>query len=85
MPNPPAPAGPEALGYAAALQELDEILVELESGDVDVDRLADQVARAADLIAVCRERIDRARVTIEQVVVELDANDGADESPADDA
>ena len=48
-------------GYAEALSELDSILRELESSDVDVDRLAERVARAAELIApVPRPHLDRA-------------------------
>lgn len=61
-------------GYAAALSELDAILRELESSDVDVDRLADRVARAAELIAICRARITDARVRIDQVVADLDGD-----------
>ena len=60
------------LGYSAALAELAEILGELEGDTVDIDRLADQVRRAAELIRVCRGRIDAARTEIEQVVAELD-------------
>lgn len=59
------------LGYAAALAELETILAELEHDNVDVDRLASQVQRAADLIRLCRERIGNARTQIEYVVAEL--------------
>jgi exodeoxyribonuclease VII small subunit len=65
----PAPA---QIGYAEAQRELDAILAELERSDVDVDRLAERVQRAAELIRLCRERIGAARVHIEQVVAELD-------------
>lgn len=65
----------EQPGYAQALGELDGILRELESSDVDVDRLADRVARAAELIAVCRSRITAARVRIDEVVADLDGDD----------
>lgn len=68
--NDPTPDTP---GYAAALDELDGILRELEGSDVDVDRLADRVARAATLIAVCRERISTARIRIDEVIADLDA------------
>jgi exodeoxyribonuclease VII small subunit len=61
-----------ALGYAAALDELDTILRELEGSDVDVDHLAERVARASKLIALCRERITNAQVEIERVTTELD-------------
>ena len=50
----------EQPGYSAALHELDGILRELEGSDVDVDRLADRVARAAQLIALV-PRPDRRR------------------------
>jgi exodeoxyribonuclease VII small subunit len=62
----------EELGYADALDELDDILRELEGSDVDVDRLADRVARAADLIALCRDRIGSARLRIDEVIADLD-------------
>lgn len=62
----------EELGYAKALDELDAILRELEGTDVDVDRLADRVARAAELIAICRVHITDARMKIDQVTAHLD-------------
>lgn len=67
------------VGYAAALSELDSILRELESSDVDVDRLADRVARAALLIGFCRDRIGGARLQIESVVAGLAPPDTEDE------
>ena len=62
----------QQIGYAEAQRELDAILAELERSDVDVDRLAERVQRAAELIRICRERIGSARLHIEQVVAELD-------------
>jgi exodeoxyribonuclease VII small subunit len=67
---------PIAEGYAAAVAELERILTELERSDVDVDRLATQVQRAQQLITFCRDRIANARVHIEQVVGDLDADSG---------
>jgi len=63
----------EPIGYAQALSELDTILRELEASDVDVDRLADRVARAAELIALCRDRIGTARLRIDEVIADLDS------------
>ena len=68
----PDPAGePISIGYAEALAELEEILAALERSDVDVDVLAAKVQRAAALIGLCRDRIGRARLQIEQVVADL--------------
>jgi exodeoxyribonuclease VII small subunit len=60
-------------GYAAALAELDGILRELEGSDVDVDHLAERVARASELIRLCRAKISTAQLRIEQVTADLDA------------
>lgn len=60
-------------GYADALRELDSILRELEGSDVDVDHLAERVARASTLIAMCREKISVAQMRIEEVTADLDA------------
>jgi exodeoxyribonuclease VII small subunit len=74
MSNPDA----DLPGYAEALTELDSILRELESSDVDVDRLAERVARAAELIGLCRDRISKARIRIDEVIADLDGGDSGD-------
>lgn len=63
----------EQPGYSDALRELDGILRELEGSDVDVDRLAERVERAAELITLCRGRIAQADLAIRQVTTDLDA------------
>ena len=60
------------IGYADAVAELQAILAELESDDVDVDVLSQQVRRAVHLIRVCRERISAAEAEVAQIVTELD-------------
>jgi len=58
-------------GYAQAVAELEAILGRLEHDDVDVDVLAAEVGRAAELIAMCRDRIHHARTEVERVVSQL--------------
>ncbi len=64
---------PEDLGltYAEALAELDEILGQLESSTVDVDVLAERVARGAQLVRFCRQRLQVVRVDVDTVVEQL--------------
>ncbi|MEE3276184.1 MAG: exodeoxyribonuclease VII small subunit [Actinomycetota bacterium] len=64
--------GNDQTGYAEALQELQAILTELEGETVDVDVLAVRVARADELLTLCRERLEAASVQIEKVVVAAD-------------
>jgi len=63
------------ISYAAAVAELEAIAAELEQPDVDVDVLAERVARAAELITLCRERIASTRLDVERVVAGLDETD----------
>ena len=67
----------EPLGYAAAMEELESILPEIEADDVDVDVLTERVARAAELIRLCRERITSTRTEVERVVAQLEGDDPA--------
>ena len=63
----------DGLGYADAVEELEGILAELDGDDVDVDLLAERVKRAADLVQLCRKRIEAARVEVTRIVADLDA------------
>ena len=69
-------AAGEGPTYAAAVDELEGILAELEDDRLDVDQLAERVARAAELIRLCRERIRATRVEVEQIVADLDGPEG---------
>ena len=60
------------IGYADALSELQQILGELEAEDIDIDVLATKVERAAELIRVCRGRINDAEVRVNEIVAGLD-------------
>ena len=69
-------AAGEGPTYAAAVDELEGILAELEDDRLDVDQLAERVARAAELIRLCRERIRATRLEVEQIVADLDGPEG---------
>lgn len=65
----------DQLGYAEAMAELEAILAEIDDDEVDVDRLATRMRRAAALIAHCRARIGDAQVEVERVVADLTSLD----------
>ena len=60
------------LPYADAMDELEAILAELEREDVDIDHLAERVARATALIELCRSRIQSARLDVTRLVEGLE-------------
>jgi exodeoxyribonuclease VII small subunit len=69
--------GDTPASYAAACDELDEILADLEQGRADVDALTEQVARARYLLAFCSDRLTGARLQVSDVLDELDGRTAA--------
>ena len=59
------------LGYDEALADLDRILEELEVEETDLDSLAQRVARAAELVKHCREKIQATELEVEKVLEDL--------------
>jgi exodeoxyribonuclease VII small subunit len=69
----------ETPGFSEAMAELEAILERIESEEVDVDRLAEELRRAAELLEICRGKIRRADVEVTQIVQALEADDDGDE------
>ena len=61
----------EPIPYAEALAELESILDALEDESTDVDLLTTRVARAAELISICRDRIGAVQMEVERIVGDL--------------
>jgi exodeoxyribonuclease VII small subunit len=67
-----APA-PETPGFRDAIEELEEILARIEGEETDIDRLGEELRRAAFLLEVCRGKIRKAEVEVTQIVQALEA------------
>lgn len=67
----PAPLDTGALpaSYEAGLQELEQLVTELESGQLPLDQLLGSYQRGAALLAFCRERLQ----AVEDQIKVLDA------------
>ena len=59
------------IGFGEGMRELEEILGRIEGEDVDLDRLAEELRRAAELLEVCRAKIRRAELEVSQIVQRL--------------
>lgn len=65
----------ESLSYGEAMEELNRILAAIEGDTVDLDELGERVARAAELIRMCREKIDQTEFQVRTIIEELDGRD----------
>lgn len=69
------------LSYGEASSRLEEILQNIEEGQVDIDELSALVKEAADLVALCRQKIHAAEVQVKTITeqIEREAPTTADE------
>lgn len=61
---------PQATSYAEAVQQLEELLTQLESGQLPLEELLGQYQRGAELLRYCRDRLQ----AVEEQVRLLDEN-----------
>ena len=58
----------DEMNYSLALKELQEILTELESDQVDIDELAKKVERANELLQECQKRLTSTLMQVEEII-----------------
>lgn len=61
--------------YEDAIAELEALVEALQRDEVAVDELEVRVARGAELVELCRSRLARAELAVEEVADALLAND----------
>ena len=61
----PKPKTTEPTSYEAALQELEQLVVRIESGQLPLDQMLAGYQRGAALLALCRERLEAVQNQIQ--------------------
>jgi exodeoxyribonuclease VII small subunit len=64
--------------YTEAFEELQQIVSEIEEGQISVDELSEKVKRAALLIKICKSKLASTEEDVNKILKELDA--AADEA-----
>ena len=57
--------------FSEAVTEIDKILREIESGELDIDKLAGEVKRASELIRQCQKKLRTTEEEINNIFKEL--------------
>jgi exodeoxyribonuclease VII small subunit len=60
------------LSYGQASARLEEILGHIEDGRVDVDELSGLVREAAELVTLCRRKIQAAEIQVKTITEQLE-------------
>jgi exodeoxyribonuclease VII small subunit len=70
----------ETVDYTEAFNELQEIVAEIEEGEISVDELSAKVKRAAQLIKICRKKLTSTEEDVHKILKELEEKDAGEDS-----
>lgn len=59
------------IGFNEAVKGIEEILRNIEVGEPDIDKLSEDVRKAAELIKICRKRLRETEERIEGIIEDL--------------
>ena len=62
--------------YAEAVEEIEKILGQLESGELDVDEMAEKVKRVTFLIKYCKAKLQTTEESVNKILEEDLNEDG---------
>jgi len=65
----------EQPNYAEAFEELQQIVSEIEEGQISVDELSEKVKRAALLINICKTKLSSTEEDVNKILKDLDSEE----------
>ena len=67
------------LTYTVAITELEAIVQDIESGEIDVDVLTAKVKRASELIKFCKDNLRNTQKEVEKTLVDIEPDSKPEE------
>ncbi len=63
-------ANKQEISYRTAISEIDEIVAKLNMGNLDIDTVSQDVKRALELIALCKEKLTKSEEEVRKIIEE---------------
>ncbi len=67
----------EKPNYTESFKELQEIVVDIEEGEISVDELSEKVKRASTLIKICKAKLSHTEADVSKILDGLQAESAA--------
>lgn len=64
----------KTISFESALEELEKLIAQMESGDVPLDDLIDKYEKGSELLKICQKKLGDAELRIEKI---REKNDGS--------
>jgi exodeoxyribonuclease VII small subunit len=61
--------------YTEAVVAIEEILQQIETGEMDIDELAEKVKQASELLKFCKGKLFQTEKEIEKILKEMESSD----------
>lgn len=61
----------KTIKYSEAIKEVEEIVNQIESNELDIDELTEKIRRASELLKFCKEKLHAAEEEINNIIDEL--------------
>ena len=58
--------------YNEAVNEIEEILYQIESEELDIDILSEKVKRVSSLIKICKKKLHQTETEVQKILDEID-------------
>jgi len=62
----------KSISYREAIAEIELIVKKIENDEADVDELAGNVKRVAELIKICKEKLFKAEKEVKDIIDKID-------------
>lgn len=62
----------EKLNYSDAMSELEQLVHDMEYGDISIDELSEKVKRSAFLIKFCKSRLKSTEEDVESILKDIE-------------
>ncbi len=59
------------ISYTEAMRELEEIVAEIEQGEITIDTLSQKVKRASELIKICKNKLTSTEEDVNKILEEM--------------
>lgn len=60
--------------YSEAIGEIEEIINQIESNELDIDNLTEKIRRASELLKFCKEKLHATENEVKKIIEDLETD-----------
>jgi len=61
--------------YSEAIEEVEKIINQIESNELDIDELTEKIRRASELLKFCKQKLHFTEQEIQKIIDEMQKDD----------